>query len=316
MLKTISPTLTPGCPTTRNKSQYTKESNYVNGLGLPIAIVDRSGNSTIIGPTTSQGYTGKLTISIFHQTLGGSQLNALSSIQDNPQLAEIWGKTTGVKDTFLFAYEVYYEQLAKHGWFYIDDLDIIVSTNWSSHGQVRHPRFDQDPRDRLGKRTKKTAIDLWIEGDTDWEASFIRIGNQAANIPNVSETFEANMQIAFSEYQQADRVSISRGKIEILKQVALKPQQVVGHGDDLIANNKAGTECQKELFGKLKTFAGKSGEILTGLANVYNNVDRLLDVEERADKLTQDGATFQAKLAADNIKLVSPVVKVLTELIG
>lgn len=316
MYKLIEPKLTPGSHSARNRAQYSMEHGYVNGLGLPIAVVDRTGHSIIIEPMRSQGYTGKLVISIYHQTASGCQLNALSSIQDNPKLAKAWGETEGLKNSFLFAYEVLYEQLATKGWCYIDELDIIISTNWSSQGQIRHPRFSIDSRVRLGERRKRAALDLWMIGNAGWEQGYLKVGSEVVRVPVVDDAEIPALHMGVGEYKLDKRNVVVEGRVEVFKMMSLNATSAGDVDTTTTATERAYTDLAKGSIAYLKTILTKSEGVTSQLGTYTSDIDRSLDRLERVNKNEYDEWSHRSKLTADNLKLVSPVTKLLTDIIG
>lgn len=317
MLTLINPKLKPGNHATMNRSQYTVTHGYINGLGLPVAVVDRRGCSVIINPSSNMGYTGKLVITVFHTYVGGCQLNSLSHIQNSPELAKLWGdEHQGIKKEFTYSYEVAYEELARKGWCYVDEMDVIVTTNFLSPGDVIHPRFIRPVAEVLEGQMRGCLMDIHLVGFPAGTVKYMQVGPNVIKLNTYHEEAEKpglNI-VALNE----GRISISSvwGLEDVNKYVADTPEAAKLLEGARLAEKSVSSERIKVMEEVRRKLEKSISEATTEINGALTNIDRRLDYVDRINKVELDEEALRRKTSADSLKYVSPVSKLLMDLLG
>lgn len=317
MLTLIKPKLKPGNHATMNRAQYTVTHGYINGLGLPVAVVDRRGVSIIINPTPNMGFTGKLTITVFHNYVGGCELNSLSHIQSSPELAKLWGDNhQGLKRDFTYSYEVDYGDVARKGWCYVDEMDIIVTTNFLSPGDVVHPRHIKPIEEILDGGRKGNLMDIFLTGYPEDAVKYTQVGPDVIRLRCFEPDAEPSLMIVhFGDGEKFRLTKISDPR-ELNKYVAnsaeeAKNLETTRVGSQSIKNEmlKATDEIRRRMD---KAITEVSGE----LTDAIRNVDRRLDYVDRINKVELEEESLRRKTSADSLKYVSPISKLLVDMLG
>lgn len=317
MLTLIEPKLKPGNQATMNRSQYTVTHGYINGLGLPVAIVDRRGCSVIINPSSNMGYTGKLVITVFHTYVGGCQLNSLSHIQNSPELAKLWGdEHQGIKRDFIYSYELEYSQIAQKGWCYVDEMDVIVNTNFLSPGDVVHPRHIRPVAEILGGQQRGCLMDIYLTGYPEGTVKYIQLGPNVIRLKSFG-TEEEGRTLKTHQIQDGKITTlVISGEAEINKYVADTPEGAKNLEAARIASKAIVTERVKVLEDMRKRLDKSVNEITENLKDAVANLERKLDYVDRVSKVEMEEEALRRKTSADSLKYVSPVSKLLLDLIG
>lgn len=317
MLTLAKPKLKPGNHATLNRAQYTVTHGYINGLGLPIAVVDRRGCSIIINPSSNMGYTGKLVITIYHTYAGPCQMNTLDSIQHSPELAKLWGdEHQGIKRDFIYSYELGYEDVAKKGWNYIDELDVVVTTDFLSPSNVRHPREVQEPSELLGATKRRQALEIWLSGLDADARRFIKVAGQTMMIPGNGTAGEVILNISANSYAETPN-AIKVSDPESLKYIVFINQE---YADDLEGTarfrNKVLELAQKEVERRGKQLDRAVDAIIEAATEAVKDIDRSLDRYDRVVKSQIDEGSLRRKASVESLKYVNPLSGLLVDILG
>lgn len=317
MLTLIEPKLKPGNQATMNRSQYTVTHGYVNGLGLPVAIVDRRGCSVIINPSSNMGYTGKLVITVFHTYVGGCQLNSLSHIQNSPELAKLWGdEHQGIKRDFIYSYELDYSQIAQKGWCYVDEMDVIVNTNFLSPGDVIHPRHIRPVAEILGGQQRGCLMDIFLTGYPENTVRYMQVGPNIVRLKSYGPEEASRTLTIFQMFEGRITSSTITGDAAIDKYVSDTLEGAKNLEAALIASKAFSVERAKVLEDMRKRIDRSVNEVAGNLKDAIANVERKLDYHDRISKVELEEEALKRKTSADSLKYVSPISKLLMDLIG
>lgn len=318
MLTLINPKLKPGNHATINRSQYTVTHGYINGLGLPVAVVDRRGCSVIINPSSNMGFTGKLVITVFHSYVGGCQLNSLSHIQNSPELAKLWGdEHQGIKREFIYSYELEYSQIASKGWCYVDEMDVIVTTNFLSPGDVVHPRHLQSAADVLGGQKRGTLIDAYITGFPAGTIKHLQVGPAMVTIKSGSEDAlgEKTLSVSTLDTNGAAITTVS-GEAEVRKYIGDTLEEAKNLESARIAAKAIIAEKTKAIEDIRRRMEKSVGEASANISDALSNIERKLDYVDRISKVELEEEAMKRKTTADSLKYVSPISKLLVDVLG
>ena len=317
MLTLIKPKLKPGNHATMNRSQYTVTHGYVNGLGLPVAVVDRRGVSIIINPTPNMGFTGKLVITVFHNYVGGCELNSLSHIQSSPELAKLWGDNhQGLKRDFTYSYEVDYGDVARKGWCYVDEMDIIVTTNFLSPGDVVHPRNIKPIEEILDGSRKGNLMDIYLTGYPVDAVKYTQIGPDVVRLRCFEPDAEPSLSIIHFSNGDGYKLTKISDPRELNKYVANSAEEAKSL-DFLRVNSQAAKSEALKVADDVRRKLDKAITEVSGeLTDAISNVDRKLDYVDRINKVELEEESLRRKTSADSLKYVSPISKLLMDVLG
>lgn len=318
MLTLIKPKLKPGNHATMNRSQYTVTHGYVNGLGLPVAVVDRRGCSVIINPSSNMGFTGKLVITVFHSYVGGCQLNSLSHIQNSPELAKLWGdEHQGIKRDFVYSYELDYSQLANKGWCYVDEMDVIVTTNFLSPGDVVHPRHIMPVADVLSGQKRGRLMDIFLTGYPPGTVRYMQVGPTTITVKAIGEDDPNEKKLHIYSFGGEGIIcDVLNGDFEIRKYVGKSVEEAHNLESVRLAARSIESEKLKALEDIRRRLEKSVGEATANINDALSNIERRLDYADRISKVELEEEALKRKTSADSLKYVSPISKLLMDVLG
>ncbi len=296
-------------PAAFNRSQYISEVGYINGLGCPIAIIDRRGISAVIPPTRANGFSGKLIVSYNNTMISNGGINSLSSIHQEPELAKRWGETSRFNGKFAYEYIITYDQLREQDWYYDDRLDLLISMHYNSLVMPDLPR--SQVRELLESiasyGTGGVMLSAKIVGNWHCDVGYIAAGALSLTVP-VDRTPNPPALVMTVVTNQTDIKTHTTTNVEEIKKIVSDVPPVILSEEHLRAQMALDEKCAKETVALLKN---NIEEVLTGYKAVFEDIGRLLDLHERLEGVESDVVSNRRKSYAELLKVYSGLTGII-----
>lgn len=300
-------------PTAFNRSQYTSEVGYVNGLGCPVAIVDRRGVSCVIPPTRAGGFSGKLIVSYMNTMIGSGSVNSLSSIHQEPELAKRWAETSRFNGKFNYEYVITYDQLKGEGWYYDDRLDLLISIHYNTLTIPDLPR--NQIRDILESiamyGSGGVMLSAKIVGRWHTNVGYIAAGALSLTVPveDCDQTPALVMTVVTNETDVKTHTTTNR---EEIKKIVSDNPPIILTDEHLKSQIALDEKCAKETMTLLKS---NIEEVLSGYRAVFEDIGRLLDLHERLEGVESDISSNRRKSYSELLKVYGGLTSIIKTVI-